>query len=78
MSTCTHDQDCEVHMGDCSLEGELRDCDTYRRTDHTTIRELMSLDHTLDTEIRVASLDGRLVIMSIYTDESGVIWLDVE
>ena len=52
--------------------------------DHTTLREIVDtertvpIDQALETEIRVASLDGRLVIMSIYKDESGVIWLDVE
>lgn len=46
--------------------------------DHTTLRDLLEIDQCLDTELHVTTAQGRCVIMSIYKDDNGVIWLDVE
>ena len=48
-------------------------------TNHTDIRELVEVAKgNMTTEIGIADADGPWAIMSIYLDDHGKLWLDIE
>ena len=75
-------------MGDCSLEGwhGHGTKQMHRKaTNHTALRELVTAaapksNHytVLETEIGIADVDGTWAILSIYLDDNGKLWLDIE